>query len=101
MANVVITLFKPPGDHLCPVDRVIDILEGIVPIKRKMHYEIEAIGGNEYVISIDLACLMKGCWILNGDGQITYSAEPVAFNVDVLITPLPMCPWAPSYAGWK
>jgi len=43
MANVVITLLKPLGDHLCPVDRVIDILEGIVPIKEEMHYEIKAI----------------------------------------------------------
>lgn len=41
MANVVITLFKPPGDHLCLVDRDVDILEGIVPIKKAMHYEIK------------------------------------------------------------
>lgn len=38
MANVVITLFKPLGDHLCLVDRDIDILEGTVPIKKEMHY---------------------------------------------------------------
>lgn len=46
MANVVITLFKPLGDHLFPVDRDIDILEGIVPIKIEMHYEIKAIAEN-------------------------------------------------------
>lgn len=41
MANVVITLFKSLGDHLCLVDRDVDILEGIVPIKKEMHYEIK------------------------------------------------------------
>lgn len=35
MANVVITLFKPLGDHLCLADRDVDILEGIVPIKKR------------------------------------------------------------------
>lgn len=46
MANVFITLFKPLGDHLCLVDRDVDILEGIVPIKKAMHYEIQAITEN-------------------------------------------------------
>lgn len=46
MANVFITLFKPLGDHLGLVDRDVDILEGIVPIKEEMHYEIKAIAGN-------------------------------------------------------
>lgn len=46
MANVVIMLFKPLGDHLCLVDRDIDILEGTVPIKEEMHYGIKAIAEN-------------------------------------------------------
>ncbi len=46
MANVFITPFKPLGDHLCLVDRDADILQGIVPIKKEMHYEIKAITEN-------------------------------------------------------
>lgn len=39
----VITLFKPLGDHLCLVDRDVDILEGTVPIKTELQYGIKAI----------------------------------------------------------
>lgn len=42
MANVFIMLFKSMGDHLCLVDRDVDFLEGIVPIKKEMYYEIKA-----------------------------------------------------------
>lgn len=31
------------GDHLCLVDRSVDILEGIVPIRKEVHYEIKTI----------------------------------------------------------
>lgn len=51
MANVVIMLFKPLGDHLCLVDWGIDILEGTVPIKKEMHYGVKAIAQNHYICS--------------------------------------------------
>lgn len=65
MANVFSTLFKPLGDHLCLVDRDVDILEGIVHIKKEMHYKINVITESYYIIIKWCSCLLKGCWNIN------------------------------------
>lgn len=46
MANAAIMLFKPLVDHLCRVDRDIDILESTVAIKQEMHCGIKAFTEN-------------------------------------------------------
>lgn len=56
MPNVVIMLFTSLCDHLCLVDRDIDILEGTVPFKKEMHNVIKPI-----------ALKINICWKLNHD----------------------------------
>lgn len=83
-----ITLFKPLGDHLCLADIDFDILGGIVPIKKEMHYEIKAITESQYIITKWCSCLPIVCLNLNHYRNFSssqYSVILSTFHVDVLI----------------